>query len=471
MSEIKPALTNLRGPAARISLVEAESLPAGSEPTVEMTGLDQDRRFKFGIPDGPMSPDAVPTDEAVASWVPNVNTDTGAAIDTAIKLNLARTTAAVRRVEDGVDGVVGGDSVDNTATIQQILDEAGRGGTVVLGNPGPSRRFRIDSTLNVNNWNQRIVGGGPDIYSSSLWTANPILMMDVRAPGVTLEQLSFSTHMTRETATATGVRFLGADTADVDGHIIRCMFHLMDRGVQMHGKNLRVKDTTFSNSKQGIYVGGQIAGYHTAWDSRGLIASDNRFHGMGADSTGGGILISADAVHANAKIQNNKFDMFGLGRDVAVIGATGQRHVNILMSDNQHEHTMNSAYYLDNVERSKVSGSQVFSATATSGAVVTVLNSTSIVLNDLSLYRGEEGIHAASVADLMMRAITVGSMRNDGIRFGAGVSRVQLDAIAAYGNLGWGITGSNALSNPYTGLVSAYLNTAGQINPILGLPA
>lgn len=65
-------LTNLRGPAARIVELTATTLPPGSEATALMTGPDQGRTFRLGIPAGPRGlPGAneVPTDEAIGEHI------------------------------------------------------------------------------------------------------------------------------------------------------------------------------------------------------------------------------------------------------------------------------------------------------------------------------------------------------------------------------------------------------------------
>lgn len=73
-------LTNLRGPAARITGVSVETVPADSPAEVVMTGLDQNRSFHFKNPRGLPGVNAVPTDEAVGTMVAAEDTDTGAAV-------------------------------------------------------------------------------------------------------------------------------------------------------------------------------------------------------------------------------------------------------------------------------------------------------------------------------------------------------------------------------------------------------
>lgn len=74
------ALTNLRGPAARITSVTAESIPAEEPATVDMTGPDQNRQFKFKVPRGLPGVNALENDSAVAAYVAATDSDTGGAV-------------------------------------------------------------------------------------------------------------------------------------------------------------------------------------------------------------------------------------------------------------------------------------------------------------------------------------------------------------------------------------------------------
>lgn len=79
MADVVP-ITNLRGPAARITSVSAESVPAGEQAEVEMTGPDQNRGFTFKVPRGLPGTNGVETDEAVATYVTATDTETHAAL-------------------------------------------------------------------------------------------------------------------------------------------------------------------------------------------------------------------------------------------------------------------------------------------------------------------------------------------------------------------------------------------------------
>lgn len=73
-------ITNLRGPAARISQVTAEAVPADQPAEVVMTGLDQDRKFHFKNPRGLPGVNAVENDTAVAAYIDTVDSATSVAI-------------------------------------------------------------------------------------------------------------------------------------------------------------------------------------------------------------------------------------------------------------------------------------------------------------------------------------------------------------------------------------------------------
>lgn len=79
MADIIP-ITNIRGPAARITQVTAESVPADQPAQVTMTGADQNRKFEFEIPRGLPGVNGVPTDEAVGTLVAGGDTNTGMAV-------------------------------------------------------------------------------------------------------------------------------------------------------------------------------------------------------------------------------------------------------------------------------------------------------------------------------------------------------------------------------------------------------
>ncbi|MEI3845309.1 MULTISPECIES: SGNH/GDSL hydrolase family protein [unclassified Microbacterium] len=80
MADIYPELTNIRGPAARITSVTAESVPADQAASVVMSGPDQNRHFHFRTPRGLPGVNAVAADSATATYVGQTDTETYAAV-------------------------------------------------------------------------------------------------------------------------------------------------------------------------------------------------------------------------------------------------------------------------------------------------------------------------------------------------------------------------------------------------------
>lgn len=95
MAEYMP-LTNLRGPAARITSVTAETVPADQPIQVDMAGLDQNRSFHFKMPRGLPGVNAVANDEATAAYIAARDTKTRNALDSAFR------TADVQAAADGL---------------------------------------------------------------------------------------------------------------------------------------------------------------------------------------------------------------------------------------------------------------------------------------------------------------------------------------------------------------------------------
>ncbi|MBT2484632.1 MULTISPECIES: SGNH/GDSL hydrolase family protein [unclassified Microbacterium] len=73
-------ITNLRGPAARITSFTANTVPADQPAAARMTGADQNRQIEVDVPRGLSGLNAVPTDEAVGTMVAATDTETGIAV-------------------------------------------------------------------------------------------------------------------------------------------------------------------------------------------------------------------------------------------------------------------------------------------------------------------------------------------------------------------------------------------------------
>lgn len=106
MADVTP-ITNLRGPAARITDVTAEAVPAGADAEVVMTGPDQNRQFAFKVPRGLPGVNAIENDEAVATYVAGADTDTRAALDAVIGGAVAGKVSSSFVSEIVTDGAAG----------------------------------------------------------------------------------------------------------------------------------------------------------------------------------------------------------------------------------------------------------------------------------------------------------------------------------------------------------------------------
>lgn len=206
MADITP-ITNLRGPAARITGATVETVPADQAAEVAMTGPDQNRQFQFKVPRGLPGTNAVANDEAFATYIAAEDSETraelnasfassaqGAKADAAVPNTQAGRTALVgttefkgafRRYDKGSRGVALGDSLtaaaDNSVahgvswpTYAQlstdwrvnIVFNAGVGGNKTAD---MRTRFPTDVTPYAPDW-VTICGGRNDIGSVPLAT-------------------------------------------------------------------------------------------------------------------------------------------------------------------------------------------------------------------------------------------------------------------------------------------------------------
>lgn len=156
-------ITNLRGPAARITEVSAESVPSAQSAVVEMTGPDQGRAFKFKIPRGLPGVNALENDEAIATYLLAPDTDTAKAVAATVGRGLSVASY----------GAVGDLTTDDTAAIQAALDAGGDGSTITLV---PGKKYRVTGSLITHLW-QRIEGAA--IQNSTGGTAPAELVFDV----------------------------------------------------------------------------------------------------------------------------------------------------------------------------------------------------------------------------------------------------------------------------------------------------
>lgn len=154
-------ITNLRGPAARIVEVSAESVAWDAPVSVQMTGPDQGRAFHFRIRDGrrgePGLPgvNAVPADEAVGGYIGAETSAARTATDAVIAEWAEKNT--VYATDNGVRAASPSTGALTRTLLQGLIDaiSASGGGVLRL----PKGEIWYDSPL-VPRSNVAIVGAG-----------------------------------------------------------------------------------------------------------------------------------------------------------------------------------------------------------------------------------------------------------------------------------------------------------------------
>lgn len=151
-------ITNLRGPAARIIEVSAETVPATAPASVEMTGPDQGRAFHFELPRGLPGVNGVENDEAVATYVGAPDSATATAIRAVAVQPMMKTTpgdaAPLTKINASDFGAVGDNVTDDGPAIRAALAAGGIGSVVKVA---PGKVYRVVGELVTNVW-QRIEG-------------------------------------------------------------------------------------------------------------------------------------------------------------------------------------------------------------------------------------------------------------------------------------------------------------------------
>lgn len=222
MADYKP-LTQLRGPAARITGVSAETVPADQPADVTMTGPDQNRKFHFKVPRGLPGVNAVENDAALATYIASVDTQTRAALAAVFA---RRTAVDVRDF-----GAVGDGVTDDTAAIKAaIADVTARGGGEVLL---PIGTFVVSSEVLIGS---RIAlrgrGRGTVVKATSLAPGDAAIRVGgaTEANGVILE----------------GFNLQGNPVHDADG------LYLGNRTGSVAVSDLTVRDVRVSDFRVGI---------------------------------------------------------------------------------------------------------------------------------------------------------------------------------------------------------------------------
>lgn len=286
MSEIKPALTNLRGPAARITDATAETIPAGAGTKVNMTGLDQDRKFHFEIERGLPGVNAVPADEAVAAYVAGSDTETIAALD-------SKFTPLPRMAVNALTGYVHLDgagmsplktAAQNATILQAAFDLAGASGTVYLSEAFGDVTIPVQAGVVTIDHNQVTLLGSParTEYTPVLKGEGAGAILTVRDFGFNCQGVNLrgdgETVGKVYTATTDGILFDLAQP-NTDAKIRDTEFLFMRQAIEFVGRNIDLIGNLFSNCTRGVKATAYAGDY-----VRGLVVNGNRFHSMGGNS-------------------------------------------------------------------------------------------------------------------------------------------------------------------------------------------
>lgn len=221
-------ITNLRGPAARITAVSAETVPADEPAEVTMTGPDQNRAFHFKFPRGLPGVNAVPADEAVGTYIDAQDTESGKAtrrvalsvIHEQSPVALAAWSGALRNRENkAARMVVIGDSVTEGRTASTV--------------PGTRWVDLLAKNLRLQYPVSGIGAGGGvgylPFHRIAPLTSSPWSVVGAPAPdmsyGLGLRTLTFSAAGMKATATITGT---SVDLLFLKGTLSRVAYYKVD---------------------------------------------------------------------------------------------------------------------------------------------------------------------------------------------------------------------------------------------------
>jgi len=150
MADIR-AITNLRGPAARIVEVTAETIPAGQPVEVEMSGPDQGRIFDFRIPAGPRGlpgGNGLANDEAVAEYLDADDSETRLAANRTVASRLVRVNVRDFGALGNSNGSTSG-SDDSAAIVAAIAAATALGANATLWFPAVPVGYRSSATIDI----------------------------------------------------------------------------------------------------------------------------------------------------------------------------------------------------------------------------------------------------------------------------------------------------------------------------------
>lgn len=383
--------------------------------------------------------------------------------------NVARTTKKIRRIQSGLDGVVGDGITDDTAAIQAIFDTLVNGDMVVF-EYASGGSFLISGTIEINVNNLHILGVGRDHYSTSLMKNNAGAIFEVNASGTIFELVALESSVaTIDSALADGIIFNGTVNGDIDSNIKACSFYKMRRAVIVSGRNATFNNNLFSNCKTAIYVVGKNGVYHNDnWTSRGLYSYDDRFHTCGASESDGVIWVTNGAQHSMSIVKGASFDIGGNGICVLIEGiSTTTRHRFLHFSGISFFQVNGKAFKLVNVERSKIDDCMIIGTgnSKLSNYEIDISGSSQIVLNNVQQYLSKGGANIDTSSSCGMNNCTFSNNVGNGINFVTNQSRMRIVGCEVAGNTVYGVAGSVAVTLQGQGN-EIYSNTTAQLNNV-----
>lgn len=470
MADTYTTLTNLRGPAARITSAVAETLPSGEPASVVMSGPDQNRQFTFRLPAGLPGVNAVPTAEAMADYA---TTPASPFYGTLRDLTRHR-TGMVSAADFGV--VMDGET-DDTAAWQNLVDSVPRGTTIMLPPSDSGAAWSVISdTIVITTDSLRIVGPSSYEYNGGfVFTGTGKPMFQVKAAGVQFEYFSivgrsaFGADSTY--GWQVGIDYYGSVAGDMDGRVTQCSFLNLGTAIITHGRNLTVEQTLFGALAIAWEQLAKTPSYHDMGQPniiRGNIVRDCRFHAVGVAGSSPSISIHDHTDYRHGVIQDSYWDNNCMGVAVQAVGVSGTPIRGLMISGNTVQEATAGFVYLEYCD-SPFIGNNLFTGTGSAlytFDAITAVNCPSLVIVGCALSRiGRHGILLTGCSDveiLSTRMALVGvAATGDAVNVDATSVRVWIDGLSVAGGTGYGINGSPTVS----GLGQVRLRTtAGPLN-------
>ena len=223
------------------------------------------------------------------------------------------TGSPLKSISTEMYGAAGDGITDDTDAIQHMMDMAGWHKLKVIF---PKGKFLITAPIQLNNANMEISGAAPSYDCSTIVVktfeqtvdsegnieyptdANgyqiqvenpPSAAFIVKGVGSKIENINFTCNIIASEASykkdallADGIVYdlHTSGRSNNDSDIKKCNFGMLNNGIRMKGKNVKITDCLFSYCNCGIKL---TASARYGYEQRGFVISDNRFHYIGAN--------------------------------------------------------------------------------------------------------------------------------------------------------------------------------------------